>query len=122
MWQDWMVWLERAQGSLGRWLADWLGGPLEVLSVMGVLAWALVVLLAVAAVLGAALAELRPWMPTSVDEQEVTLTEAEKTVLYGSRDRETVLTTPMQAGRWPTMEDDLTAPRAPKGVVGPADC
>jgi hypothetical protein len=82
-WQDWMAWLERAQGSLGRALVDWLGGPLEVLSALGVLAWALVVLLAVAAILGAALAELRPWMPTTVDEQEVTLTEAEKTALYG---------------------------------------
>lgn len=84
-WQDWMAWLERVQGSLGRWLADWLGGPLEVLSVMGVLVWALVVLLAVAAILGAALAEFRPWMPTTVDDPEVTLTEAEKTALYGSQ-------------------------------------
>ena len=76
-WQDWMAWLERAQGSLGRWLVDWLGGPLEVLSVMGVLAWALVVLLAVAAVLGALLMELRPWLPTTVDDQKMTEQEAE---------------------------------------------
>lgn len=86
-------------------IGEWMGGPLEVLSVLGVLTWALVVLLAVAAVLGALLTELRPWLPTTVDEQEVTLTEAERTALYGQEPMElangsTVQEPSRQRPRW----------------------
>lgn len=47
----------------------WLGGPLGLLQLAGVLAWIGVIALALAAILGAALAELRPWLPTDVDPE-----------------------------------------------------
>lgn len=50
-------------------LTMWLGGPLGLMQLAGVLAWIAVIALALAAILGAALTELRPWMPTDVDQE-----------------------------------------------------
>lgn len=66
-------------------VVTWLGGPLGVLQWLGVVAWVLLMLVALAAVLGAVLVELRPWMPTTPGEEMPTLTEAEKTALYGAQ-------------------------------------
>lgn len=76
--------------AVGRWdvwavLATWLGGPWPVLEMLVLLAWVLLVAVCAAAILGALLVELRPWMPTAPGDEMPMLTEAEKTVLYGSQ-------------------------------------
>jgi len=55
--------------NVGDWVMAWAGDPLTVLNLLGVLAWVVLIGVAVAALLGAALAEMRPWMPTTPGEE-----------------------------------------------------
>ncbi|MGE4074911.1 MAG: hypothetical protein AB7F22_05125 [Reyranella sp.] len=76
--------------AVGRWdvwavLATRLGGPWPVLEMLVLLAWVLLVAVCAAAILGAVVAEVRPWMPTAPGDEMPVLTEAEKTTLYGSQ-------------------------------------
>ncbi len=77
--------------NVGDWVMAWAGDPLTVLNVLGVLAWVVLIGAGVAAVLGAALSEARPWMPTTPGpeaETEEMLAEWQDTQpmpLYGSQ-------------------------------------
>lgn len=76
--------------AAGRWdvwahLGAWLGGPWPVLEMLVLLAWVLLVAVCAAAILGAVLAEARPWAPTVPGDEMPMLTEPEKTALYGSQ-------------------------------------
>jgi len=67
------------------WLAQELGGPLSVWQWLGgVAVWVLLMAVTLAAVLGAVLAEVRPWLPTTVDDWVPEMTETEQGMVYGS--------------------------------------
>ena len=90
-------------------LMDWImADVVRATKVAGLLLMMLVVLLGMALILAGLVMLARPWAPTTVDEQMPQLTEAERTVLYGSQSRETVLTEPMREGEWPTSGPGLS--------------
>ena len=93
-----------------------MGGPVAIISLLGLLAWVVLLGLLVAALLGMALSECRPWLPTDPGPEtkpggewlEDTLwSETQPMPLYGSQSPVTE-----------TMEDDLTAPAGPRMVAG----
>ena len=83
-----------------------MGGPVAIINLLGLLAWVVLLGLLVAALLGMALSECRPWLPTDPGPEtkpggewlEDTLwPETKPMPLYGSQGPVTE-----------TMEDDLT--------------
>ena len=95
-----------------------MGGPVAIISLLGLLAWVVLLGLLVAALLGMALSECRPWLPTDPGPEtkpggewlEDTLwAQTQPMPLYGSQGL---------VGETKTMEDDLTAPTGPRTVAG----
>ena len=90
-----------------------MGGPVAIVNLLGLLAWVVLLGLLVAALLGMALSECRPWLPTDPGPEtkpggewlEDTLwAQTQPMPLYGSQSL---------VGETKTMEDDLTAPTGP---------